>query len=257
MSVAQFIMDYFTNFARRNINKTNIFMKRLTCIAVLFTTFLIFAQCQSKNKKETFVRITTTEGNIVVKLYDDTPLHRDNFVKLVSDKTYQGVLFHRVIKNFMIQAGDPDSKNAEANKMLGNGDLGYNVPAEIKFPKYYHKRGALAAARTGDDVNPEKASSASQFYIVTGKVVTDLELDTFEKSINNRLLPQETIKYSQEQRQTYKTFGGTPHLDGNYTVFGEVVTGFEVLDKIQNQQTDHNDRPLKDVVIKKMKVIKK
>ncbi len=232
-------------------------MKRLTCITILCTTFLILVQCQSKSEKETFVRITTTEGNIVVKLYDDTPLHKENFIKLVSDKTYQGVLFHRVIKNFMIQAGDPDSKNADKSKILGSGDLGYNIPAEIKFPKYYHKRGALAAARTGDDINPEKMSSSSQFYIVTGKVVTDSELDTFEKSINNRLLPQEPIKYSQEQRQTYKTFGGTPHLDGSYTVFGEVITGFEVLDKIQNQQTDQNDRPIKDVVIKKMKVIKK
>ena len=140
---------------------------------------------------------------------------------------------------------------------VGRGDLGYTIPAEIIFPKYYHKRGALAAARTGDDINPQRESSASQFYIVTGATVTDDELTRLEERLNKKLLPAEPIKYSESQRQAYKTFGGAPHLDGTYTVFGEVVEGFEVIDKIQNMETDENNRPKKDVVIKKMKVYKK
>lgn len=157
----------------------------------------------------------------------------------------------------MVQAGDPESRNADSLKMLGGGTLGYTIPAEIVFPKYYHKRGALAAARTGDQVNPNRESSSSQFYIVTGKNVTDTDLDRVERYLNNSLAPKEPITYSQEQRNHYKTFGGTPHLDGTYTVFGEVVEGFDVLDKIQNQPTSANDRPKKNVVILKMKVVKK
>lgn len=232
-------------------------MKRFIGIIFCLSIFGLLAQCRPNSDKGIFVKICTTEGNILIRLYDDTPQHRDNFVKLAKDKTYEGVLFHRVIKNFMIQAGDPTSKNAAPSKLLGGGDLGYTIPAEIIFPKYYHKRGALAAARTGDDINPQRESSASQFYIVTGATVTDDELTRLEERLNKKLLPAEPIKYSESQRQAYKTFGGAPHLDGTYTVFGEVVEGFEVIDKIQNMETDENNRPKKDVVIKKMKVYKK
>lgn len=232
-------------------------MKKIAFILILFTIAMLQAESQNRRDRATLVKITTSEGDITVKLYDDTPQHKENFLKLVEDKTYEGLLFHRVIKNFMVQAGDPESRNADSLKMLGLGSLGYTVPAEIVFPKYYHKRGALAAARTGDQVNPNRESSASQFYIVTGRTVTDSELDRVERLLNNVLMPKEPIKYSQEQRSYYKTFGGTPHLDGTYTVFGEVVEGFEVLDKIQNQPTAAHDRPRKDVVILKMKVVKK
>lgn len=232
-------------------------MKKIFFTLIVLMISMLQVEAQNKREKATLVRITTSEGDITVKLYDDTPKHKANFLKLVEDKTYEGLLFHRVIKNFMVQAGDPESRNADSLKMLGGGTLGYTIPAEIVFPKYYHKRGALAAARTGDQVNPNRESSSSQFYIVTGKNVTDTDLDRVERYLNNSLAPKEPIKYSQEQRNHYKTFGGTPHLDGTYTVFGEVVEGFDVLDKIQNQPTSANDRPKKNVVILKMKVVKK
>ncbi|MDR3326700.1 MAG: peptidylprolyl isomerase [Prevotellaceae bacterium] len=216
----------------------------------------LIACAQNKNKPA-LVKIYTTEGNIKVLLYDDTPDHKFNFLQLVNNKSYEGLLFHRVIKDFMIQGGDPESRDADTAKVLGSGSLGYNLPAEIRFPQHCHKRGALAAARESDNTNPMKESSGCQFYIVTGKPVTGTELDFFEKNVNKTLLPKEPLKYTEEQRRQYKTFGGTPHLDGNYTVFGEVVEGFDVLEKIQNIPTNSNDRPRKDIKILKLKVVKR
>ena len=233
-------------------------MKKTVFIFLTFFMPLSFnLLAQQKAAKPAFVKIFTSEGNITVMLYDDTPEHKYNFLQLVNFKKYDGLLFHRVIKDFMIQGGDPESKDCDSTKVLGENSIGTTLPAEIRFPQHFHKRGALAAARTSDKINPKKESSGSQFYIVTGKVATDKELDYFEKNVNNLLLPPTPLKYSEEQRRIYKTFGGTPHLDGNYTVFGEVVQGFEVLEKIQKLPTDKNDRPTKNVVILKMKVVKK
>ncbi|MDR2684083.1 MAG: peptidylprolyl isomerase [Prevotellaceae bacterium] len=231
-------------------------MKKL-CFFIIVILFLhVFATAQNwtKTNKTAFVKIETTEGIIKVKLYDDTPEHKYNFMLLVKNRTYEGLLFHRVIKDFMIQGGDPESKDADSTKSLGSGGLGYAIDAEIRFPEHFHKRGALAAARTDDNVNPMRTSSACQFYIVTGKTVTDKELDLYENNINNQLLPQTPLKYTEEQRRIYKTFGGTPHLDGYYTVFGEVVQGFDVLEKIQSLETDKRNRPTKDIKILKMKL---
>lgn len=210
-----------------------------------------------KKQRQKMVKIETTLGTIKVKLYDETPLHRDNFLKLVKDEFYEGVLFHRVIKDFMIQAGDPESKTADSTARLGAGGLGYTVPAEIDFPKFYHKRGALAAARQGDMVNPEKKSSSCQFYIVQGQTFTDAQLDQMEMRLTYQLRMKEPFKYTEEQRTVYKTFGGTPHLDGQYTVFGEVVEGFDVLQKISEVKTSRGDRPVEDIRILKVKLCKK
>ena len=253
--------------------------------------------CASNGHKETVVLMETTMGDIKVKLYDDTPAHRDNFVKLVKEGYYDGTLFHRVINEFMIQGGDGTSRNAPAGKMLGMGDPGYTLPAEFVYPKYFHKRGALAAARQGDQVNPEKASSGSQFYIVTGKVYNPQQLDQMERQMqmqqqqsvfqalaaNHReeiikirkardmqglqalqdtlvAQMQEQIKregkrtFTQAQRKAYTTVGGTPHLDGEYTVFGEVIEGMDVVNKIQQVETGAADRPVADVKIIKMKI---
>ncbi len=197
--------------------------------------------------KDVKVLIKTTKGDIVVRLYDTTTFHRDNFVKLVKQGFYDGLLFHRVIPDFMIQGGDPDSKGAPAGKVLGNGGPGYTIPAEIT-PIYFHKRGALAAARTGDQLNPTRRSSGSQFYIVTGRVYTDAELNQLEKRMNTKFTP--------EQRKAYTTIGGTPFLDGQYTVFGEVVKGMDVAMKISRVPRDKYDRPKEDVKIIKMELIK-
>jgi cyclophilin family peptidyl-prolyl cis-trans isomerase len=229
-------------------------MKRAIFTIFAFLLFLLCISAQNKEVKPMCIKIFTTEGNIKVILYDDTPEHKYNFLQLVKFKTYEGLLFHRVIKNFMIQGGDPESKGCDSTKILGSGGNGYTLPAEIRFPQHFHKRGALAAARTN---NPEKRSSGCQFYLVTGKTATDKELDFFEQNINNQMLPATPLKYTEEQRRIYKTFGGTPHLDGSYTVFGEIVDGFDVLEKIQAIPTDKNDRPKKDVVILKMKIVKK
>lgn len=198
---------------------------------------------------ETLVLIQTDMGKIKVKLFNDTPLHRDNFIKNVEEKRYDGLLFHRVIKQFMIQGGDITSKDAPMDKKLGDGDLGYTIPAEFVYPKYFHKQGMLCAARTPDDENPEKASSATQFYFVTGKFFTSMELDKMEK--------EKGISFTPEQREAYMLEGGTPHLDGNYTVFGQVISGQKVVDKIQFVPTDENDRPTKNVKIHTMTIVKK
>ncbi|MDR3250706.1 MAG: peptidylprolyl isomerase [Tannerella sp.] len=219
-------------------------MKR---IFILLFTVLLSASLQAE-EKETKVLIITNKGKITVKLYNETPQHRDNFVKLVKEHTFDSLLFHRVIKQFMIQAGDINSKNAPAEAKLGDGDLGYKVPAEIVFPKYINKRGQLCAAREGDEVNPSRGSSATQFYIVTGKHYTDNELDKMEQ--------QKGVKLTPEQREAYKTVGGAPHLDGSYTVFGEVLKGMKIVEKIELAATDSNDRPLTDIRIKTMKILK-
>lgn len=186
------------------------------------------------SEKPYYVLIETSYGNMTVKLYDETPLHRDNFVKLVREGFYDGLLFHRVINRFMIQGGDPNSKDAKPGEMLGNGTLGYRVPAEFN-PQLIHKKGVLAAAR---DNNPEKASSACQFYLVQGQVWDAATLQRFGKA------------YTPEQIEAYTTVGGTPHLDMEYTVFGEVVEGLEVIDKIAAVKTGPMDRPLEDVKMK-------
>ncbi len=195
---------------------------------------------------EPIVELQTSMGNIKVKLYKDTPLHRDNFIKLVSGGFYDGVLFHRVIKDFMIQTGDPESINASADMSLGAGGPGYNIEAEI-LPNHFHKKGALSAARKGDNVNPKKESSGSQFYIVQGQVFDDATLNSIEE--------RNGIKFTKEQRNIYKTLGGTPHLDGDYTVFGEVVEGLEVVDAIAGVVTGAGDRPVSDVKIIKAVIV--
>ena len=212
-----------------------------------------FAQKDSvvtKKDRKRDVLLQTNYGDIVVRLSDSTPLHRDNFLKLVKTHYYDGVLFHRVIENFMIQAGDPDSKHAQPGEPLGNGGPDYRVPAEFRST-LFHKKGVIAAAR---DNNPEKASSGSQFYIVQGKVFTDAGLDSVETyRLNGRKIPA-------DQREVYKTVGGTPHLDQGYTVFGEVVNGLDVVDEIVAAPTskgEDKDRPLEDVRIIKAKLIKR
>jgi cyclophilin family peptidyl-prolyl cis-trans isomerase len=206
-----------------------------------------------KKDRKRDVLMQTSMGDIVIRLSDSTPLHRDNFLKLVKIGYYDSVLFHRVIKDFMIQSGDPNSKGAAAGQPLGNGGPGYTIPAEFR-KTLFHKKGVIAAARTGDNVNPQKASSGSQFYIVQGKTFTDGALDTLEmQRLNGRKIPS-------EQRQAYKTIGGTPHLDQGYTVFGEVIKGLDVVDRIADVQTSRaqdRDRPLQDVRIIEMKLVKR
>lgn len=240
----------------------------------------------------TRLKIKTTEGDIIIRLYDETPKHRDNFLKLAKEGYFNGTLFHRVIKDFMIQGGDPDSKNAPKGKMLGTGGPDYTIPAEFVYPQYFHKRGALSAARTGDEVNPEKESSGSQFYIVWGKTFKPAELKQMEhqmamqqeqqvfnqltrehheeimnlrrnrdrvglQELQDKLIEQTktTCKqqgkssFTEEQIEVYTNVGGTPFLDNQYTVFGEVEEGLDIVKRIQNCNTDRNDRPTKDVKI--------
>lgn len=279
-------------------------------IAVWLTLFcfanILYAQNPDKKRLDmtqndgVLVEFKTTMGDIIVKLYNDTPLHRDNFVKLVKEGYYEGLLFHRVIDSFMIQTGDPDSKDAAPGKMLGSGGPSYTIEAEIDYPKHYNKYGALAAARTGDQVNPERRSSGSQFYIVTGRKMSEQQFDammmrqhqeklqsTFQKlaaqhrdsisamqkagdeaglenlrqaliketeeSVGEQVLPENI----QQIKEDYITKGGAPHLDGAYTVFGEVVEGMDIVEKIQKVETDSHDRPLEDVKILSAKVLEK
>ena len=276
--------------------KTN----RILIIAVLA---MVLAACGAGSKKSTDmekrtqVKIETTMGNIVVELYNETPKHRDNFIKLAKEGMYDSTLFHRVIKAFMIQAGDPDSKNANDTAHLGGGDVGYTVPAEF-VPKFFHKKGALAAARMGDDVNPERASSGCQFYIVTGRKFREAQLlDMAAQKNNNRVgqifdqLAQKHMKeifklrkandkegllalqdsleaqayalakeeepamFTPEQIAAYTTVGGAPHLDGEYTIFGQVLEGMETVEKIELTKTGRADRPMEDIRILKVTVI--
>lgn len=256
---------------------------------LLFSILLILQGCKNK-PKDHIVIVKTEFGDMKIKLYNETPRHRDNFIRLVKDGFYNDLLFHRVINEFMIQGGDPDSRNAKPGVQLGEGDPGYDLPAEIHFPQLFHKKGVIAAAREGDSVNPEKKSSGSQFYIVQGKTFTDEQLNKIEERINGMKKKQifyslmtenkdslmalrkegkfeefttlqQKIKDEAEQRfnnqpkytipenirGVYKTVGGTPHLDTNYTVFGEVIEGLNVIDSIAVVETDPNDRPLKDI----------
>ncbi|MDB4927362.1 peptidylprolyl isomerase [Mucilaginibacter sp.] len=211
-------------------------MKKLFTAIILLITLTSFA----KPPKNQYVRISTAYGDCIIRLYNETPKHRDNFIKLTKKGFYNGTLFHRVIQNFMIQGGDPDSRDTSKNKPgaeLGNGDVGYTVPAEFR-DSLFHKRGVLAAAR---DDNPTKASSGCQFYIVEGKRFTDEDLDKLIKGrMKGRIIPQ-------SQREIYKTVGGVPHLDQAYTVYGEVVTDIDMVDRIAAVKKDKNDRPLENV----------
>ena len=276
--------------------KTN----KLLIIAVLA---VVLAACGAGSKKSndmekrTQVKIETTMGNIVVELYNETPKHRDNFIKLAKEGVYDSTLFHRVIKAFMIQAGDPDSKTANDTAQLGGGDVGYTVPAEF-VPKFFHKKGALAAARMGDDVNPERASSGCQFYIVTGRKFREAQLldmagqknnnrideifnelarkhmkeiykmrkandeagllalqDSLEAQATAQYKEEEPFMFTPEQIAAYTTIGGAPHLDGAYTVFGQVVEGMETVEKIEVTKTGRADRPVENVRILKATVI--
>ena len=203
--------------------------------------------------------IKTTKGDIKVRLYDETPLHRDNFIKLAKEGYFDGTLFHRVIKDFMIQGGDPDSKGAPKGKMLGTGGPDYTIPAEFVYPQLFHKRGALSAARLGDEVNPNRESSGSQFYIVWGKTYKQNELKQMEKQMGMQM--EQTVfnqlakehheqgypRFTEEQMKAYTETGGTPFLDNQYTVFGEVEEGLDVVEKIQNCETLRGDRPKEDI----------
>lgn len=246
-------------------------------------------------KDDVKVLIKTTEGDIEILLYGDTPKHQENFVKLVKEGYYNGTLFHRVINEFMVQAGDPDSKDAPAGKSLGQGGPGYQIDAEFVYPKHFHKRGALAAARTADQINPERKSSGSQFYIVTGKTYSEAELGQLEAQMKQgamqgvfyklaaerqaqiqqmqqagdreglmklqdeliAIAEQQTpdVKLTDEQREAYSTVGGTPFLDNQYTVFGEVIKGMDVVEKIEKAETDRGDRPTTDIKIISMQIL--
>ena len=278
---------------------------KLLALILMAATINSCGGASSQNAKaqtaqdETKVLIKTTVGDITIKLYNETPQHRDNFIKLVNEHYYDSILFHRVIKDFMVQAGDPESKNAQKGTQLGAGGPGYTIPAEFVYPKYFHKRGALSAARQADQVNPERKSSGSQFYIVTGKTYDKYELQDFEKQLRQRqgqgvfdrlvaqnmdsimnmqmagdndgimklqeelnektnqiLKEQGPFKFTEEQVDAYMSEGGTPFLDNDYTVFGEVIDGMKAVYKIEQAGTDMNDRPRKDIRIISMEIIK-
>ncbi len=259
--------------------------------------FMASLMSMEAKEKENLVKIECEYGTMVVRLYDDTPQHRDNFLKLVKEGFYNDLLFHRVIKDFMVQGGDPDSKGAPAGKQLGAGDVGYTVPAEFVYPTHYHKKGALAAARQGDQVNPEKRSSGCQFYIVQGKKYNENELKQMERAMGQKAMQarfdqlvqenkdsiksmrlnrdqaglqalqdqliktvetefkdKQSVAMPEQMKKDYMEIGGTPFLDNEYTVFGEVVEGLEVVDKIAAVETERGDRPKQDIKMKvKMK----
>jgi len=212
--------------------------------------------CNAKAQTSTSeVLLETTAGNIRIALFDETPLHRDNFLKLVQEHVYDSLLFHRVIKDFMIQSGDLHSKHAKPGQRLGSGDYDYTIEAEFRLPQIFHRRGMVAMAREGDRVNPEQRSSACQFYIVWGRVYNDARLMKVQERLDTTTHGR--VQLTPEMQQVYKTVGGIPHLDGQYTVFGEVVEGLDVVDRIQQSATDPYDRPLEDVRILRATVTKK
>ena len=216
-------------------------MKKIPVYILPITLIFVLQISSSMLYSQKTVLLETTEGNIKIRLYDETPKHRDNFIKLVQQGFYDGLLFHRVISHFMIQTGDPDSKNAGPDKPLGSGGPSYKIPAEFN-PLYFHKKGALAAARQADAVNPEKQSSGSQFYIVQGTPLTNAQLNQLEASGQHP-------PFTAEQRAVYTSLGGTPYLDNSYTVFGEVTEGLDIVDKIAASKTDKRNRPLSDIKI--------
>lgn len=226
-------------------------MKRLlvSAIALCFASTQLWAQTST-----TEVLLETTKGNIRIALYDETPLHRDNFLKLTKMGSYDSLLFHRVIKDFMIQSGDIFSKHAQPGELLGRGDYDYTIEPEFRLPKIFHRKGVVAAAREGDDVNPEQRSSASQFYIVWGKTFDDQRLDYTQHKIDS--VTNGKVLLTPEMREVYKTVGGAPHLDGQYTVFGEISEGLEIVEKILQEETDKNYRPVEDIRILKATVTK-
>lgn len=226
----------------------------LTLFFISLLTLNVGARTLTTDSIEHEVLLETSKGNIRVKLYNDTPIHRDNFLKLVRQGFYDGLLFHRVIPDFMIQAGDSASRHAKEGALLGDSPEPYTLPAEIHFPTHFHRRGALAAAREGDEKNPQRASSYSQFYIVTGSIFTDDGLDVMQERLDSTT--HNTIKLTPKIKEVYRTFGGAPHLDGQYTVFGEVVEGFDVTDLIQWASRDENNRPFDDIRIIKATVVK-
>ncbi len=219
----------------------------LILFAVLTMAISASHAAEPTGDSPTRVLIETSKGNITIALSDLTPLHRDNFISLVKAHFYDSVLFHRVIQNFMIQAGDPTSKRAEPGQQLGEGKLDYELPAEIRLPQLYHKRGAVAMAREGDDVNPEHKSSSCQFYIVWGKTFSSAYIEEQRQRLKE--LPGGGVDMTKEMETTYRKVGGTPHLDGGYTVFGEVVEGLDVVERIQSAYTDDYDRPVDDIRI--------
>ena len=214
---------------------------------ILKAFLLIFLIIPHVLQSQTRFEIVTSFGTMEGILYDQTPIHKENFIDLVSRNHYDGMLFHRVIKDFMIQTGDPESKSANPGQSLGHGDVDYKLPPEFD-PSLYHKKGAIAAARQPDNRNPQKKSSGSQFYIVQGTVFTPEQLAIFvEKNLH--------IPFSPEQIKAYTTVGGTPHLDYSYTVFGQITKGFDILDKIANTETDPGDRPINDIKILNIKLL--
>lgn len=273
-------------------------MKQL--ILLFFCSILLLVGCADNKPldpdKPVYVKISTTMGDVTVMLYDDTPLHRDNFIKLCQSNEYEGMLFHRIIKEFVVQGGDPESKKHEPNVLYGDGDGGYTIPAEI-IPTHFNKKGALIDAKESDSVNPERASAGTQFCFVQGKILNDEELDRIEARINeirrnwlyyklrkqiitdnpsladssmeNELHTEASIRLEDtlatlkplvipaEHREVYKTIGGVPHLDNSVTIFGEVVEGFDIVEKMSLVETDKNDRPLHDVMIKSTHVFQK
>jgi len=224
---------------------TILFFSKKKLIILLYLILIISGVSgQTVYKK---IQIETTYGSMTLVLYNETPMHSQNFADLVKRGLYDNILFHRVIKNFMIQSGDLSTKNDPKDHTSGSANITYTIPAEFN-PLLYHRKGALAAARTGDNVNPERASSGSQFYIVQGTKFTEGQLDQMEQR-------QTHIKFTFEQRKVYTSLGGTPHLDYSYTVFGQVIEGLEIIDKIASSPTDQNDRPLEDIRINKIIII--
>lgn len=271
----------------------NVVLKKVMRKKLILFIAMFMASIMGMEAKENLVKIECEYGTMIVRLYDDTPQHRDNFLKLVKEGFYNDLLFHRVIKDFMVQGGDPDSKGAPAGKQLGAGDVGYTVPAEFVYPTHYHKKGALAAARQGDQVNPEKRSSGCQFYIVQGKKYNENELNQMERALGQKAMQarfdqlvqenkdsikamrinrdqaglqalqdklvktvetefkdKQSVKMPEQMRKDYMEIGGTPFLDNEYTVFGEVVEGLDVIDKIAAVETNPGDRPKTDIKMK-------
>lgn len=232
-------------------------MKRLFfALALLMAQLSLFAQVDSASTDTLRhqVLLQTTKGDIVVELFNETPRHRDNFLKLVRSGYYDGILWHRVIADFMIQTGDSTTRHAKPGEQVGEYDVNYTIPAEIRFPQLFHKRGALAAARQGDDVNPQRASSGAQFYIVWGYPFTVAALNRAQDKLDERT--EGKVKLTSDIREYYMSYGGTPHLDGQYTVFGQVIKGLDVVGAIDYVKTDEYDRPVDDVRIVKAIVLK-